>query len=72
MPKKIKVVLSNNEVFYVTRPWYLFWLDGFGSTSFLDENGERIKFNNHWWIYQNAIKESEIPEDKRRYNGGLL
>lgn len=68
MPKKIKVVLSNNEVFYVTRPWYLFWLDGIGATSFLDENGKRIKFNNHWWIYQNVINESDIPEDKRRYN----
>ena len=53
MKKKIKVVLSNNEVFYCTRPWYFFWLmDGIGSHAYLDEDGQEIKIGNHWWIYQ--------------------
>jgi len=68
MGKKTKVVLSNNEVFYVTRPWYFFWfMDTFGASTFLDEDGNKIKFGNHWWIYQKKIDEKDIPADKRKY-----
>ena len=70
MKKKIKVVLSNNEVFYCTRPWYFFWLmDGIGSHAYLDEDGQEIKIGNHWWIYQKKIDESLIPNDKKKYAG---
>lgn len=68
MVKKIKVVLSTNEVFYLKRPWYFFWLfDGIGSHSYVDEDGEIMKIGNHWWIYQKNIKEENIPADKMKY-----
>jgi hypothetical protein len=72
MAKKIKVVLSNNEVYYVTRPWYFFWMfDGFGSHAFVDEDGEIIKFGNHWMISQKNIEASLISVDKAKYAEGL-
>lgn len=72
MAKKIKVILSNNEVYYVTRPWYFFWIfDGMGSHSYIDEDGELIKFGNHWMISQKNIEESLVPADKRKYAEGL-
>ena len=71
MGKKIKVVLSNNDVYYCTRPWYFFWfMDGWGTRSFIDEDGESIKFGNHWVIYQKTIRIADIPMDKRKYAEG--
>ena len=68
MAKKIKVVLSNNEVYYCTRPFYYFWLmDGLGTHAFVDEDGRQIKFGNHWVIYQKSIDEKDIPADKKKY-----
>jgi hypothetical protein len=71
MAKKIKVVLSNNEVVYCTRPWYYSWMfDGIGSSAFIGEDGKKIKIGNHWWIYQQTIDEKDIPNDKRKYSEG--
>jgi hypothetical protein len=44
--------------------------DGWGTKSFIDEDGENIKFGNHWVIYQKAIRVADIPMDKRKYAEG--
>jgi hypothetical protein len=45
--------------------------DGFGSHAFIDEDGEIIKFGNHWMISQKNIDVSAIPADKMKYAEGL-
>jgi hypothetical protein len=42
-------------------------MDGLGSHTYIDEDGEQMKIGNHWWIYQKNIEETAIPADKRKY-----